>query len=145
MDFQIIQGWEAKNGIVKFIKKNNLKLRKNIQERINFADSITESEYKKANKNRYEFKQRINSILEDGCVAIFPTTPMPALNKGKINQELSIFRKKIHNFTCVSGLTGRPQISLPINLKLPQPFGVSILGGLNKDEQMISMVEKIYL
>ena len=145
MDFQIIQGWEAKNGIVKFIKKNNLKLRKNIQERINFADSITESEYKKANKNRYEFKQRINSILEDGCVAIFPTTPMPALNKGKINQELSIFRKKIHNFTCVSGLTGRPQISLPINLKHPQPFGVSILGGLNKDEQLISMVEKIYL
>ena len=93
MDFQIIQGWEAKKGIVKFIKNNDLKLRKNIQERINFADSITETEYKRSAKNRDIFKHSIDSLIEDDCVAIFPTTPMPALNKGKINQELTLFRK----------------------------------------------------
>ena len=60
MDFQIIQGWEAKKGIVKFIKNNDLKLRKNIQERINFADSITETEYKRSAKNRNIFKQSID-------------------------------------------------------------------------------------
>ena len=145
MDLQIIQGWEAKRGIVKFIKNNDLKLRKNIQERINFADSITETEYKRSAKNRNIFKQSIDSLIEDDCVAIFPTTPMPALNKGKINQELTLFRKKIHNFTCIAGLTGRPQISLPFSLSLPLPFGISILGGLNRDEQLISLIEEIYL
>ena len=145
MDFQIIQGWEAKVGLVKHVKKHRLKLRKNIKERIEFADSITENEFKKANNNRKDFKRRIDSLIEDDCVAIFPTTPMPALNKSNINQELSLFRKKIHNFTCIAGLTGRPQISLPLNMDLPQPFGISILGGLNKDEQLISLTEKIYL
>ena len=96
-------------------------------------------------KNRNIFKQSIDSLIEDDCVAIFPTTPMPALNKGKINQELILFRKKIHNFTCIAGLTGRPQISLPFSLSLPLPFVISILGGLNRDEQLISLIQEIYL
>lgn len=145
MDFQIIQGWEAKLGLVKHVKKHRLKLRKNIKERIDFADSITKAEFENANKNRKNFKSRIDALIEDDCVAIFPTTPMPALNKSKINEELSIFRKKIHNFTCIAGLTGRPQISLPLKIDTPQPFGISILGSLNKDEQLISLTEKIYL
>ena len=143
-DFQIIQGWEAKNGIVKFIKKHGFKLRKNIQERINFADSITENEFKKANINRNNFKEEINAILEKDYLAIFPTTPMPALNKKTINSELSLFRKKIHHFTCIAGMTGRPQISIPLDLKIPKPFGISVLGGLNEDEQIISFVKKLY-
>ena len=143
-DFQIIQGWEAKNGIVKFIKKHGFKLRKNIQERINFADSITENEFKKANINRNNFKEEINAILEKDYLAIFPTTPMPALNKKTINSELSLFRKKIHHFTCMAGMTGRPQISIPLDLKIPKPFGISVLGGLNEDEQIISFVKKLF-
>ena len=143
-DFQIIQGWEAKNGIIKFIKKHGFKVRKNIQERINFAESITKNDFEKANVNRNNFKEKIDSILEKDYLAIFPTTPMPALNKKTINSELSLFRKKIHHFTCMAGMTGRPQISIPLDLKIPKPFGISVLGGLNEDEQIISFVKKLY-
>ena len=143
-DFQIIQGWEAKNGIIKFIKKHGFKVRKNIQERINFAESITKNDFEKANVNRNNFKEKIDSILEKDYLAIFPTTPMPALNKKTINSELTQFRKKIHHFTCIAGMTGRPQISIPLDLQIPKPFGISVLGGLNEDEQIISFVKKLY-
>ena len=70
-DFQIIQGWEAKNGIIKFIKKHSFKVRKNILERIKFAENINENDFKKANINRNNFKEKIDAILEKDYLAIF--------------------------------------------------------------------------
>ena len=44
---------------------------------------------------------------------------------------------------CVSGLTGLPQISLPIGRHQGVPLGLSLLGPANSDALLVAMAQQV--
>ena len=68
-----------------------------------------------------------------------PTAPVIApLISTKAN-ELETFRQNTMALTCISGLTGMPQITLPVAEVSECPIGLSILGKKHSDKQLLEL------
>jgi len=44
---------------------------------------------------------------------------------------------------CIAGLSGFPQISMPLASRLGAPFGISLLGPAGSDRSLIALAECI--
>ena len=58
--------------------------------------------------------------------------------KGQSDDNLSELRKKVMEFTCIGGLSSRPQISIPKFKGSTGPIGLSVLGNKYADEIILN-------
>ena len=142
-NFRILQGAEIKENIIPWIKENNPKISPEIKSRITMASKITEVEVNHAKIFRTNLKEDIEKSLPGGFIAIFPTAPFSAPECGKDDESLSSFRKRLMEFTSISGMTSRPQITIPKIKDKNGPVGISLLGWENSDEILLNKLTDI--
>jgi len=136
--FRVIQGYEIKSNILPWIKKFNPKISNEINSRFEMVKNITENMYNDAVNLRKEFISALDQNLTNENVLIFPTTPFSAPIKGQSDKDLAELRKKVMEFTCIGGLSSRPQISIPKFKGGKGPIGLSVLGNKNADEMILN-------
>ena len=136
--FKVIQGYEIKLNILPWIKKYSPKISNEINSRFKMVENITKNMYDNAKNMRKEFISELDNNLPFDSFLIFPTTPFSAPIKGQSNQDLTELRKKVMEFTCIGGLSSRPQISIPKFKGSTGPIGLSVLGNKNADEIMLN-------
>ena len=137
--FRIIQAYEIKNTTLKWVKTYQPDLGPGIKERFQMADKVSDEEFQNANKVRQAVRDRMEQILDENSVLLMPTAPVIApLISTKVN-ELESFRQNTMALTCISGLTGMPQITLPVAEVLECPVGLSILGKKYSDKQLLEL------
>jgi amidase len=78
-------------------------------------------------------------LLEPGTVACLPTTPFPAPVVGQPRSFMWKLRASIITLTCIAGMTGAPQVSIPVAEVDGLPVGISLLGGVGTDDMILAL------
>lgn len=79
--------------------------------------------------------------LEDG-ILVLPTAPGPAPVKDAKGPELENRRLRTLQMTCIAGLSGLPQVTIPAGELDGLPIGLSFIAGYNQDEKLLNWVKE---
>lgn len=140
--FRTIQGFEIIQTHAEWLDKWQGSLAPAIAERVEWARGITEEEYSMAKVQQQAFAELFSELLSQGYW-LMPTTPggPPRLNISA--DELAIYRSQLMGLTSFAGLSGLPQLHLPM-LGLTMPQGISLVGQKNSESALITMGKSLF-
>jgi len=142
--FRTIQGYEIiqKHGL--WLKQYGESLDPSILERVKWAQTITSGDYQQALEKQLSFKKLIEDHLsENSLLWAIPTTPSgpPALTLS--GEALAVYRTQLMGLTSIAGLSGLPQLHLPMKGLAEGPCGISVMGSANSEEDLIAAGENL--
>ena len=89
-------------------------------------------------------KEKIDMIMPPGTVFVLPTAPCIAPKKNAGSKTLDSFRSNAMALTCISGLAGLPQLSIPALSVSGCPAGISLIGAKGMDEKILALTQTIF-
>ena len=134
---QILQGREAWETAKDWIERVNPRFSFEVSDRYITARAITDSQVEAGQVVRDAVVRRLDEVVPEGVIACFPTTSGPAPLLGQSVTERRDVRLYNSRMLCIAGLTGRPQLSLPVATVDGLPVGLSLLGARGEDELLI--------
>jgi amidase len=112
-----------------------------IRERFAWAAGITDAEVAAAEAGREEVLRRLDAVLAPGTALVLPTAPGIAPRLATPPAELEQFRNAALTLTCIAGLGGLPQVSVPAGTLEGCPVGLSVIGARGADLALLDLVE----
>jgi amidase len=94
-------------------------------------------------KKRSEFRTELEALLGADGLLILPTMPGAAPKSVSSGDELLDYRERALRLLCLSGLSGLPQITIPLGTVHGAPFGVSLIGPRNFDRTLVALATRI--
>jgi amidase len=142
--FRIIQGIEIWEEHGEWIRKENPNFGPGIAERFHWTSTLKKSE----NKFRYELREKIRESLsnllgEEGLLVI-PTAPGAAPLVHLHGEKAEQYRAKTMQLSCIAGLAGLPQVTLPLAKVNGLPIGLSFIANHNQDLKLLSFVNEFF-
>ncbi len=141
--FRWLQGREAWEADGDMIDRFNPPLGPGVAERFAFARAITDEQVAAGNKTRASFRAKVKKMLGKDGVILMPTVPDVAPLTTTSEADLDDFRNRALRLLCPSGLTGFPQISVPLAMRDGAPLGLSILGPPGSDLSLCHLASRI--
>ncbi len=84
----------------------------------------------------------IQLLGADGVLAL-PSAPGPAPPIGLPGPQLDDWRRRVMSLTCIAGLGGLPQVSMPLARVDGLPVGLSLIGPPGSDERLLEAAWRI--
>ncbi len=114
-----------------------------IAERFAWSKTVTDEQVDAANIYREGFKKQLADLLGTDGVLVMPTVAdiAPLITDG--GEKMEAYRNRSHQMLCVAGLSGFPQISLPLGQRLGAPLGLSLLGPAGSDMSLVRLAQRI--
>jgi amidase len=141
--FRTVQGYEAWQAHGAWIESRKPILQGVVRGRFEAASRISSEEYRVASDRRTQIRDALDGILGDDGVIVLPTMPTVAPRLDAEEAAFERFRAQALLMLCASGLSGLPQISLPLGVAYGCPIGVSILGPRGRDRALVSLARDI--
>jgi amidase len=94
-------------------------------------------------KTRNAFRTELESLLGDDGVLVLPTMPGAAPLARSTGDELQEYREGALRLLCLSGLSGVPQITVPLGTVHGAPFGISLMGPRNSDRDLVRLASRL--
>ncbi|ADU29505.1 amidase [Evansella cellulosilytica] len=141
--FRTLQGYEVWQTHGDWIKETNPKFGPDIEDRFNWASTIKEEDVEKARLKRAQIQNRVQELIDQDSIVLMPTAPgvAPYLNgRGEV---LENQRKRMLLMTCISGLLGYPQLSLPVMHINGIPVGISMIAAKNQDLKLLHLANEL--
>ena len=145
--FRECQAFEAWLNLGPWIERTGAELGPGVRERFDFGRGVSRERYDTRTVERHAMIAWMEDLLgDDGCL-VLPTMPSCAPLKEGGHESLEAFRERALRLLCVSGLTGLPQITLPLG-EVPTenaaaPFGVSLLGPRGSDRALVELAGRV--
>ncbi|GAE37044.1 amidase [Halalkalibacter akibai] len=137
--FRALQGTEIWKTHGDWIQSIQPSFGQDIEERFKWASMLTEVDGEKARTLKEQIKYKLIELLGKDNVLIIPTTPGEAPLCGLSGSEIESRRSKTMQLSCIAGLAGLPQVTIPIKGDGP-PVACSIIAGLNQDLKLLRWV-----
>lgn len=137
--FRRLQAYESWQSHGAWISERDRGLGPGVKERFAFGATIDKETVAVETMRRDGFRTEMRERLGDGGVLVLPTVPGAAPLKASSFKETQAFRERALRLLCLSGLSGFPQISLPLGNVDGAPFGISLLGPPNSDLALIAL------
>jgi amidase len=134
--FRWIQGREAWQADGAMIERFAAPLGPGVTERFAFSKSVSDAEYAKAATVRKGFRAKLARLLGTDGVLLLPTVPDIAPLVGAQEPELDDFRNRALRLLCLAGLSGFPQVSMPVAQREGAPLGLSLIGPKGSDKSL---------
>ena len=134
---QILQGREAWETAKDWIERVNPRFSFEVSDRYITARAITDSQVEAGQVVRHSAVRRMDEVVPERVIACLPTTSEPAPLLGQSVTERRDARLRNSRMLCIAGLTGRPQLNLPVAHVDGLPVGLSLLGARGEDELLI--------
>ncbi len=141
--FRVIQGFEAWAAHGDWIENRKPDLGPGIAERFRWGSTMRPQQAEGAGLKREEIRARLDALLGDDGVLFLPTVPGIAPELVATEGELERFRERALKLLCIAGLTGLPQISLPLAEVSGCPFGLSLIGPRGSDRALIDLARRV--
>jgi amidase len=144
--FRIIQGYEIQDSLLPFIKAHSheVNLGPGVKERFEAAGKITTEETEEARRARARVAAHLRATVELGTVIVLPTTPtLPPERDIPDGASFADFRTRTLGSTCLAGLGGLPQISIPAGEAAGCPVGLSFIAWRGGDEVLLDLAVKL--
>src|SRR5207248_11707807 len=103
------------------------------------AAAVNATDVAKARDNHAQARAHIHAVARPGSVLALPTAPCIAPMLDSSFDDLESFRLRGMRLTCIAGLGGLPQVSLPIGTVTGAPVGLSFIGWPGADESLLQL------
>jgi len=135
--FRTLQAYEAWQSHGDFIERYQPALGADIAERFIMARGITRDEAEASQLMKRAFREQLGAKLGRDGVLILPTAPDISPLRDATAGDLEQHRRQAQRLFCVAGLSGFPQLSLPLPYMADAPLGLSLLGPAGSDRSLM--------
>jgi amidase len=88
-------------------------------------------------------RARLDALLQGRRVLCLPTTPILPPRRDLSLDETGAAGERIVDLTCIAGLTGLPQVSLPLGSWQGLPVGLSLIGWRGSDRALLAFAQRL--
>jgi amidase len=141
--FRKLQGYEAWQNHGAWISRGDRMLGPGVKERFEHGATIDAATAQRETERRVSFRLELADLLGEDGILVLPTVPGAAPLKAASFDDLQTYRERALRLLCLSGLSGFPQITLPLGQVDGAPFGLSLLGPENSDRQLLALAARI--
>ncbi|SFM32208.1 amidase [Salibacterium qingdaonense] len=138
--FRVMQGieiWKEHGG---WVKRQNPAFGPGIAERFKWASSLDESLHEEMTAKRDDVACHLNALLGSQTVMAVPTSAGPAPYRNLPAEKGEQRRRADMQLTCIAGLGGLPQLTIPLKNKDGLPVGISFIAGRFQDKSLLRWV-----
>ena len=139
----MIQAFEIWGIYGEFIERRRPRLGPGVRERFAFAAKVSQRDAEEARKLRARARDQIRNLAKPGTILALPTTPGIAPRADASGEALESFRTNVMRLTCIAGLSGLPQITIPIGTVSGCPVGLSFIGWAGADEVLLDLALRL--
>jgi amidase len=104
---------------------------------------VTDEQVMAAQAYRKTLTESLRALLGSDGVLVMPTMPDVAPLISQDAASLEDYRNRAIRMLSISGMSGFPQISLPMANRLGAPLGLSLLGPAGSDRSLIRLAQQI--
>jgi amidase len=142
-NFRYLQGREAWMTDGPLIERYAPTLGPGVAARFAWSRNVTDAQVAAAQTFRTALRTHLDHVLGENGVLLFPTMPDIAPLRGTPESELEDYRNRAIRMLCLAGLTGTPQLSMPLCQRDGAPFGLSLLGRAGSDRTLVALAEQL--
>jgi amidase len=141
--FRHLQGREAWLTDGPFIERHAPPLGPGVAERFAWSRTVSDEAVAAGREFRPRFRAHLSQLLGNDGALVMPTMPdvAPLLSAGEAT--LEDYRNAAIKMLCIAGLSGFPQVSLPLARRLDAPLGISLLGPAGSDRSLVALAEQL--
>lgn len=110
-----------------------------IAERFAFARDASRQDISVLHAARAAIGRRLRELLGQDGVIMLPSAPGPAPFKNATGEAVEVFRQRAQRLTCIAGLSGLPQISIPASTVDGAPIGISLIAPPGRDLDLLAL------
>lgn len=141
--FRTMQGYEIWKIYGAWIEENRPVLGPGIRERMAYAATVSEAAYGNAQEKLEIARAELRRRISPGTIVAIPTAPCIAPRLDASPGELEAFRAHAMALTCIAGIGGLPQVSVPARVVEGCPVGLSFIGWPGADEMLLDLAVAI--
>jgi len=133
-----IQGYEAWQSHGEWIRAADRNLGPGVKERFEFGGTIGAESLQGESIKREALTREITDLLADDGLLVTPTVPGAAPPAVSSFDAVQAYRERALRLLCVAGLTGLPELTLPLGTVEGAPFGLSLIGPKGSDRALLA-------
>ncbi len=141
--FRICQASEIWHVHGDWISQNTPDFGPGIQQRFEIASQINATTAQAQQAEKARIAAHIRALVPPDCVLVLPTSPGPAPFLSDPDSALDAFRMAAFEMLCVAGLSGLPQLSVPVGKVDGGPVGLSLVGAQGQDRALIALASSL--
>ena len=141
--YRSLQGFEAWRAHGAWIESRRPNLTPPVSARFEAASRVSRDQYEEAKAARVGIRTRLAEIVGNDRVIVLPTMPGIAPELEASDASLESFRSRVLSLTSIAGLSGLPQISMPLATVDGCPLGLSLIGPPGRDRALIDVARSI--
>lgn len=143
MIFRRIQAYEAWAIHGDWISSADRGLGPGVRERFEFGSTLGCEVATAETKRRNAFREDLAELLGSDGILLMPTVPGAAPLSVTPFDEIQAYRERALQLLCLSGLSGFPQITVPLGTVDGAPFGLSLLGPPDSDRALLDLAGRL--
>lgn len=140
-NFRYIQSREAWLTDGPLIERFAPPLGPGVAERFAWSRAVSDEQVAMARAFRSRFRAHLAALLGSDGVLVMPTMPDIAPLRSDSEASLEDYRNRAIQMLCMAGLSGFPQISLPLATRDGAPLGLSLLGPAGSDRSLLALAQ----
>jgi amidase len=137
---QAVEAW-ATHGA--WIESRNPEMTPGVRERFEFGRTVTGEERDRTQANRRRQRARVEEIVGNDGVLMMPTVPSIAPRRDLSDDALQAFRERALSILCISGISGLPQVTMPLSELDGCPLGLSLIGPRGSDRALFELAVRM--
>jgi amidase len=135
--FRVIQAFEVWRVYGAFVERYRPEIGPDVADRMRTASKVTKEEADAARDTASEARRHLLAQIVPGTIVALPTSPCIAPKIESSPDYFATYRTRTMRLTCIAGLGGLPQISIPIGSVSGCPVGLSLVGWRGGDEVLL--------
>jgi amidase len=100
---------------------------------------VSDAQAQAAEQEVARAREQIRAEVPPGTVLALPTAPCIAPLAGSPPEGLDSFRLRVMRLTCIAGVSGLPQVTIPVGSVSGCPVGLSFIGWAGGDEALLDL------
>jgi amidase len=142
--FRTVQGYEIIAKHRGWLAEFGHSLDPSIYQRVEWSRTISTAQYTQAKKHQTDFMLQLTVLLQQqGGLWLVPTTPSGPPSLYLAGEKLAKYRSNLMGLTSIAGLSGFPQLHLPIKGLQEGPCGISLLGLPDSEGDLFATAQQL--
>jgi amidase len=137
---QAVEAWKVHGA---WITDRDPDMTPGTRERFEFGRTVTPEQRRTAEGRRSRQRARVEELVGADGVLMLPTVPGIAPRRDLSGDGLQAYRERALAILCISGLSGLPQVTLPLSELDGSPLGISVIGPRGSDRALIELALRV--